>query len=155
MNRYRALKRRILVLPILYLIIGLSGEVLCPEKGEFFPVYSWMIFRSVPSETTLYFLKITEIDGRPIPDVLFPSQSPWPLQRRDAAGKVVRQFGRAWEVGDKNAASEYRRLMEDRFFPSNWSVRYTLVRHTYRPLELWNSGHCLASEELDFFEVRE
>ena len=155
MKRYRALKRRILLLPLLYLIIGLSGEVFCPEKGEIFPVYSWMIFRSVPTETTLYYLQLTEIDGRPVPNVLFPPQSPWPLQRRDAASKVVRHFGRAWDVGDRKAATAYRQLLEDRFFPSNQAVHYTLVRRTYRPLALWSSGrHPASEEELASFEVQ-
>lgn len=135
------------VMAIYLAVVATGGSDVDAEK---FPFFNWHLYSSVDSEQRTYIgLRLTEVNGRPVPEPFYFEDRPGLLPRANSAEAVVllQRWGHQVQDGDLEGAAESQALFEARFLEPLESARYELVARTFNLLERIECD-CYISEEV-------
>ena len=144
----RALRHRLIVVLMIYVVAGTASQKLVPGVDEIFPFFGWSLFSRVPDLETRYTVRIETHNGRRLdPPVSFlHAPATMVTGNRYIGRKVVQQLGQAQENGDAVAVKKLRRQLERNYFVGE--VGYELALERYEPLEMWTTGEAESSRHL-------
>lgn len=147
----RRLRRRLVLLVLVYFFAGAASQKLLPGVDEILPLYGWSLFSKVPNEDSRYRLLIHRHRRRVIdPPVSFlDAPDTIVTGNRYVGRKVIQRLGRAIDRGDTARAVELRRLLEGSYLKGR--VRYELIFERYDPIAKWRTGVDLEKRSLGRF----
>ena len=148
----RRLRRRLILIVIVYCFAGAASQKLVPGVDEIFPFFGWSLFSKVPNLDSRYWIVIDRHDGRQVePPVAF-LQAPESIVtgNRYIARKVIQRLGRAHDAGEAEEVERLRRLLERNYLKGR--VHYELLFERYRPLEKWKTGESRERRSLASFD---
>jgi cytochrome c-type biogenesis protein CcmE len=144
----RRLRRRLVVLVLVYFFAGAASQKLVPGVDEIIPFYGWSLFSKVPNEDSRYTLLIHRHKGRDLePPVSFLHAPDTIVSGNRYIGrKVIQRLGGAVERGEADRVEDLRRLLEQSYLRGR--VRYELIFERYDPLQKWRTGANLEERSL-------
>ena len=150
---YGRAKRLIAGAFVLYAFVGVTAEMLYVASGEvqpprIYPFFMWSMFAHIPNPGMTYTVRILALgDERFDPPLLLEDSGPM-LQGRyrvtDYIKRIVVEYGRAVDAGDRDAAGEARRRFE-RIFDGR-SFSYEVIRIHKDPIRYWHERKYEVSE---------
>ncbi len=151
----RTLRRRLVLIVVVYFFAGTASQKLVPGVDEIFPFFGWSLFSKVPNEGGRYWIVIDRHDGRPLAPPVSFLQAPETLVtgNRFIARKVIQRLGRAIDAGDAEEAARLRRLLEGNYLRGK--AHYDLLFERYEPLEKWKTGRSRERRALASFDSGE
>ena len=151
MNYDRA-KKLALIFLLSYLLIGMSNEYIGEEVfnsgAEWYPVFSWDLFSSVPNEKTDYHMRIVRLGPTnydpPLPfretSALFDSIGASPTEYTP----LINKLGRAAEESDQTQIDFYSAKVRAIFGDRPYA--YEILKVRYDPVEYWRASSYLETE---------
>jgi hypothetical protein len=108
---------------------------------EFFPVTSWALFNLIPSNRHDYSIRITSIDGKPLPaPLMFEDAAQYfPAVSTRAAWDTIQAIGQSLRSHNTTALAERRTYLEQMHLAAHAPVTYDLVYRYYDPLERYQT----------------
>jgi hypothetical protein len=146
----RQLRRRLVLILIVYFFAGATSQKLIPGVDEIFPFYGWSLFSKVPNQIEAYTVIIDHHEGQPLEPVdLLQAPGTIVTGNRYIARKVIQKFGQATRRGRSEQADGQRRQLESTYLQG--TVEYELFFERYDALEKWRSGQIQERRSLGRF----
>jgi len=125
-------------------------------QTEYFPIYSWDLFSSIPSHSAMFAVRLTHINGKPLdPPRYFNEATAYiPAAKSIDAFALIQRFGRAIYEGDAGAAG-LRAQFEAHYLDSGDDITYELVIRAYDPLQFSRTGSADELTHLQTFQHQE
>ena len=150
----RQLRRRLILILVVYFVAGTASQKLLPGIDEIFPFFGWSLFSMVPGQDSRYEILIHRHNGRE----LVPAQAYLSAPRSMTAGdrylgrKLIQRMGRAREEGETEKEERLRRLLERNYLAGR--MEYELVFESYDPLLKWKTGENTGQRSLGRFQKK-
>lgn len=148
----RILRRRLVLIVVIYFFAGSISQKMIPGVDEIFPFFGWSLFSQVPNVDRRYEVLISAHGSRKIepPLAYLKADSALVKGNKHIGRKLIQQLGGALERGESGEAMRLKRLLERNYLREN--VRYEVVIENYDPLEKWRTGQATNVRSLGAFE---